>query len=255
MSPDPRVRCDIDGSVATITLTRPDRRNAQTPATWDALRAIGEGLLRSVRVVVVRGEGSSFSTGLDRAFLAGDASGQPTFLDLVAAPTTEAERAAARFQQAFSWLRRPEIISVAAIQGHAVGAGFQLALACDLRIAADDAELAMAETSLGLVPDLGGTAALPALVGYSRALEMCVTGRSVDAAEAERIGLVNEVVPIAELDRAVRDLVRTLLMPPRAAVTETKALLVDAARREVGEQLLAERQAQLRCLRRLAEIT
>ena len=113
----------------------------------------------------------------------------------------------------------------------------------------------MAETSLGLVPDLGGTAALPALVGYSRALEMCVTGRSVDAAEAERIGLVNEVVPIAELDRAVRDLVRTLLMPPRAAVTETKALLVDAARREVGEQLLAERQAQLRCLRRLAEIT
>ena len=92
MSPDPGVRCDIDGSVATITLTRPDRRNAQTPATWDALRAIGEGLLRSVRVVVVRGEGPSFSAGLDRAFLAGDASGQPTFLDLVAAPTAEAER-------------------------------------------------------------------------------------------------------------------------------------------------------------------
>ena len=170
-----------------------------------------------------------------------NASGQPTFLDLVAAPTAEAEVAAARFQQAFSWLRRPEFISVAAIR--------------DLRIAADDAELAMAETSLGLVPDLGGTASLPALVGYSRALEICVTGRSVDAAEAERIGLVNEVVPIAELDRAVRDLVRRLLSPPRAAVTETKALLVDAARREAGEQLLAERQAQLRCLRRLAEIT
>lgn len=186
---DARVRCDIDGLVATITLTRPDRRNAQTPLTWAALRTIGLDLPGYVRVVVVRGEGASFSAGLDRAlFTPQGLPGVPTFLDIAHTPAVEAERIVERFQEAFSWLGRPDIVSVAAVQGHAVGAGFQLALACDLRIAADDAEFTMAETSLGLVPDLGGTHALRALAGYSRALEICATGRQVAAAEAARIG-------------------------------------------------------------------
>ncbi len=178
--------------------------------------------------------------------------GVPSLLDIAAVPDAEAELLADGFQQAFSWLHRPELVSIAAVQGHAVGAGLQLALACDLRVAADDVELRMAETSLGLVPDLGGTGTLTELVGYSRALELCVTGRSVTAVEAARIGLVNVVVPHDELDRAVRDLVGTLLAPPRDAVTETKALLLGAARREPAEQLLAERRAQARRLRHLA---
>lgn len=251
--PDAGVRCDVDGPVATITLTRPDRRNAQTPVTWAALRAIGADLAVNVRVVVVRGEGRSFSAGVDRAMFTPDAGpGVPTFLDIARGSTMEAEHLAEGFQAAFSWLRRPDIVSIAAVQGHAVGAGFQLALACDLRIAADDATFRMAETSLGLVPDLGGTSALPELVGYARALEICATGRPVPAAEAERIGLVNRVVPPDALDGAVRDLVGALLAPPGRAVVETKALLLGAARRAPSEQSLAERQAQLRRLRDLA---
>jgi enoyl-CoA hydratase/carnithine racemase len=250
---DSRVRCDVDGPVATITLTRPDRRNAQTPLTWAALREIGADLPGDVRVVVVRGEGASFSAGLDRAMLTPEGlPGVPTFLDIARAPTGEAERIIERFQEGFAWLGRPEIVSVAAVQGHAIGAGFQLALACDLRVAADDAEFAMAETSLGLVPDLGGTRVLRELVGYARALEICATGRRVPAEEAARIGLVNLVVRRDDLDGAVRDLVGALLAPPRGAVAETKALLLGAARGAPAEQLLAERRAQLRRIRDLA---
>jgi enoyl-CoA hydratase/carnithine racemase len=181
--------------------------------------------------------------------------GIATFIDLASAPADEAEQIVESFQEAFSWLSRTDIISVAAVQGHAIGAGFQLALACDIRIAADDAHFTMAETSLGLVPDLGGTRILRELVGYSRALEMCVTGRAVAAAEAARIGLVNVVVPREQLDGAVRDLVATLLEPPRAAITEAKALMRGAALREPAEQLLAERQAQLRRIRDIAGVT
>ena len=95
------------------------------------------------------------------------------------------------FQRGFTWLRDERVISIAAVQGHAVGAGFQLALACDLRMVADDARFAMRETSLGLVPDLTGTAPLVRAIGYSRALEVCVTGRWIGAEEAvpDRPGL------------------------------------------------------------------
>lgn len=116
-------------------------------------------------------------------------------------------------------------MSIAAVQGHAIGAGFQLALACDLRVVAQDVQFAMRETSLGLVPDLTGTHPLVGLVGYARALEICATGRFVGAEEAERVGLANLAVPGAELDSAVRDLAGALLAAPRDAVVETKALL------------------------------
>ncbi|HEX6756413.1 MAG TPA: enoyl-CoA hydratase/isomerase family protein [Mycobacteriales bacterium] len=160
------------------------------------------------------------------------------------------------FQEAFSWLRRPELVSVAAVQGHAIGAGFQLALACDLRVLADDAQLSMAETTLGLVPDLGGTAPLVEFAGYARALEICLTGRRVGAEEALRIGLATVVVPVAELAGATADLVAAVLAAPAGAVTETKALLLRAAAglapggRDGQEQ--AERTAQIRRLRALA---
>jgi enoyl-CoA hydratase/carnithine racemase len=255
LSEDARVRCEADGPVATITLAQPDRRNAQTPVTWAALRTIGSDLPGDVRVVVVRGEGASFSAGLDRAMFAPEGlPGVATFLDVAHAPPVEAERLVEGFQEAFSWLGRPDIVSVAAVQGHAVGAGFQLALACDLRIAAEDAEFTMAETALGLVPDLGGTRILRELVGYSCAMEICATGRPVAAAEAARIGLVNAVVPRDDLDGAVHDLVAALLAPPRDAIAETKALLLGAVLRGPAEQLRAERQAQLRRIRDLAGV-
>lgn len=240
------VRLDRDGSVATVTLCRPDVLNAQTPATWLALAEFGRQLPGDVRVVVVRGEGRAFSAGLDRA-VAAEATGELTRL----APDQAADRIAG-YQDAFGWLRRPDLVTVAAVAGHAIGAGFQLALACDLRILADDAQLAMAEVTLGLVPDLGGTRRLVELVGYARAVEICVTGRRIPAAEAERVGLANLVVPRAELDGAVADLVAAVLAPARNAVVEIKALLLDALRRSYPQQELAERTAQVRRLRDLA---
>jgi enoyl-CoA hydratase/carnithine racemase len=249
------VRFEEHGEVATVTLDRPWTRNAQTPATWDALRIIGSALGRDVRVVVVRGAGDTFSSGLDRRMLEpGGTTAETSVLALVDLPDGELAESIASYQEGFTWLRRPEIISVAAVRGAAVGAGFQLALACDLRVLADDARFCMREPLLGLVPDLTGTKPLVDLVGYSRALEICVTTRWVSAAEAREIGLASIVVPADELDEAVSDLVAALTGPVRGAVSETKALLQSASRLGLEDQRLAERQAQVRRLRELAAL-
>jgi enoyl-CoA hydratase/carnithine racemase len=258
--PDPTVpvetaglRYRVDGPVATVTLARPERRNAQDPAMWAALRSIGDSLADDVRVVVVRGEGRSFSAGIDRSLLAaGDGGRPPALLDLASMDDMARDARIAEYQGAFSWLRRPRLISIAAVQGHAVGAGFQLALACDLRVLSDDASLSMRETSLGLVPDLGGTGPLVAAVGYSRALEICVTGRWIGAVEAGELGLATIVVPRRELDAAVADLVSAVTAGPYGAVTATKALLLGAATTAHVEQLRAERIAQAARIRDLA---
>jgi enoyl-CoA hydratase/carnithine racemase len=198
----------------------------------------GRSLPGSVRVVVVRGEGLSFSAGLDRAQLGllGELGRDP-----------DAETRVEGFQQAFTWLGSPDLVSVAAVQGHAIGAGFQLALACDLRVAATGTVFAMKETSLGIVPDLTGTHPLVSAVGLPRALEWCLTGRAVTAEEALAAGLLNAVVD--DLDGAVESLVSAVLASPRDAVIETKALLQGAARRTPPEQWKAEREAQARVLR------
>jgi len=233
-----------------VTLCRPDALNAQTPHMWARLRDIGSELPGDVRVVVVRGEGRAFSAGLDLAGLAGG--GLPGGSLAVFADRPDAEAHIADFQAGFTWLRRPDLISVAVVQGHAIGAGFQLALACDLRVVADDAKFTIAETSLGLVPDLTGTKRLVELVGYAHALDICVTGRRVGAAEAVRIGLANRLVPREALDEEAATLVDALLAPPRDAVVETKALLAGAGARTAAEQEAAERAAQVRRLRDLA---
>lgn len=243
----------VDNAVATLTLNRPERRNAQTPAMWTALAKLGRDLPGDVRVVVVRGEGPSFSAGLDlQMFTPEGIPGSPSFLDIARASDEEADATIEAFQDAFTWLLRPDLLTVAAVRGHAVGAGFQLALACDFRVCTEDAQFTMAEVTRGIVPDLGGTGLLAELVGFSRALEICVTGRRVGAREAFGIGLCNVVVD--DLDGAVADLVAALLAAPRDAVVETKALLRGATGRSLAEQRALERAAQLRRLRDIAGI-
>lgn len=243
----------VDGQVATLTLSRPAQRNAQTPRLWEELARIGESLPDSVRVVVIRGEGTSFSAGLDlQMFSQEGIVGDTPISDLVSLDDESLAERIAQFQLAFSCWRRSDLITIAAVQGHAIGAGFQLALACDMRVCADDVRFAMRETSLGLVPDLGGTHPLVELVGYSRALEICVTGRFVEADEARQIGLATLVVPRDELDAAVADLCAVVLGPEHRAVTATKELLAGAGRRDYEDQLLAERWAQVGRLRHLA---
>ncbi|TCB98082.1 enoyl-CoA hydratase/isomerase family protein [Micromonospora zingiberis] len=243
------VRLECDGPIAAVTLCRPDVLNAQTPAMWRAMSEFSRDLPGDVRVVIVRGEGRAFSAGLDLSVVG--ATGPDSLAGLAALPEAECADRIAGLQGAFTWLHRPDIISIAAVQGHAIGAGFQLALACDLRVLAADAKLSMAEVTMGLVPDLAGTKRLVELVGYARALELCATGRRMDAAEADRLGLATLVVPDAELHDAVRDLAAGLLANNRDAVVEIKALLAGAAGRSHAEQQRAEREAQTRRLRDL----
>ena len=249
------LKYDVDGPVATITLHRPEVRNAQTPTMWRALGEIGRGIGDDVRVVLVRGSGHSFSAGLDRAMLdpsGGD--GSESVAGLLALSDEEMSATIDDYQQGFAFLRDPRFLSVAVVQGYAVGAGFQLALSCDLRVLADDAQLCMKESALGLVPDLTGTKPLVESVGYARALEICVTARMVGAAEAVEIGLATAAVPAAELDATVTDLVGALTAPMAGAVRETKALLLAAPSRSLDEQRRLEREAQVRRFREVARL-
>lgn len=243
------VRYDQDGPVATVTLCRPDVLNAQTPAMWSELADISRKMPGDVRVVIVAGEGRAFSAGLDLSVARGG--GDSSLPQLATLPAEECAERIAGFQEAFTWLRRSSLVTIAAVQGHAIGAGFQLALNCDLRVLADDARFSMAEVTLGLVPDLGGTKRLTELVGPSRALEICVTGRRLSAQEADRIGLATAVVPAAELSAAVSDLAAAVLAADRGAVSEIKALLAGATVRSYADQDRAEREAQTRRLRDL----
>jgi enoyl-CoA hydratase/carnithine racemase len=240
------VNFEQDGPIATVTLSRPDVLNAQTPAMWAELTTISRKLPGDVRVVIVRGAGRAFSAGLDLSVA------RSSLTDLARLSADECAERIAGFQSAFTWLRRPSLVTIAAVQGHAIGAGFQLALNCDLRVLADDARFSMAEVTLGLVPDLGGTKRLTELVGPSRALEICLTGRRIAADEADRIGLATTVVPGAELDAAVRDLAAAVLAADRDAVAEIKALVAGAGGRTYEAQDRAEREAQTRRLADLA---
>jgi enoyl-CoA hydratase/carnithine racemase len=181
----------------------------------------------------------------------GKGTGRESFASSATLDDSTLERRIAEAQRGFLWLRRPEIVSIAAVQGHAIGAGFQLALACDLRVLADDAKLCMKEPALGLVPDLTGTKPLVDLVGVPRAIEICLTARTVGADEALRLGLAEMVVPGRELAGAVRDLAAALLATHRDAAAATKRLLQGAQARTLEEQAAAERGEQAVRLRSL----
>jgi enoyl-CoA hydratase/carnithine racemase len=227
-------------------LARPERRNAMTPEMWHGLARIGAELPDEVRVVVVKGLGPSFCAGIDlRMFTPEGVPGEqrnpspadPGFDDSIAG-----------FQAGYTWLRNPSIVSIAAVQGHAIGAGFQLALSCDLRIITEDAKFCMKEPALGLVPDLTGTKPLVDIVGLSRAIELCLTARTVTAQEAADLRLAELVVPTADLDGAVSDLIAALLSTDAAAARATKALLAQAGGNTLEQQAAAERAAQAKLL-------
>lgn len=243
----------LRGRRLDVVLDAPERRNAQTPVTWRALAAVGAWAREAADLVVVRATGPSFSAGLDRRALSPEGiDGEPGLHQLAGLGPAELDATIAGFQQGFSVWGAGPFVSVAAVQGHAVGAGFQLALACDVRLAAADARFAMREPALGLVPDLGGTATLVDAVGFARAVDICATARWVGAEEAERIGLVQGVVPPDGLAGAVDAFADAVLASPPAAVRATRALLASAAHRDRPEQLAAERSAQGDRLRALA---
>lgn len=236
------VRLELVGDVATVTLNRPQRRNAMTPLMWQRLAEIGASLPASIRVVVVKGEGPTFCAGIDlRMFTPDGVPGEPS---AASASDPDFEDKVAGYQAGFTWLRKSQFVSIAVVQGHAIGAGFQLALACDLRVLASDATVCMKEPALGLVPDLAGTKPLVDIVGLPRAIELCVTARTVGATEAERLGLAERVVPAGELTPTVDQLVKELLTTDPAAARATKELLQQAQANTLDQQARAERAAQ-----------
>ena len=178
--------------------------------------------------------------------------GVPGVLALAGGSLEFAQQTIGGWQRAFDWTSRPDLISIAAVQGHAIGGGFQLALGTDIRIVAEDVQFCMAEPKLGIVPDLGGTKRLVDLVGYSRATEICLTARRVGAEESLRIGLASAVVDRDGLDAAVDELVAQLLAIPRDASIATKALLRQASSNTQAQQQAAEIELQYGRLRALA---
>ena len=247
---------DDPRSTVEVRLARPEVRNAQTMATWASLAQAAEiiGDRADIELVVLRGAGSGFSAGLDLRLVQGRGPADEGDLSaLLAGDDNQVKQAIAGFQRGFTCWRELPVIVVAAITGHAIGAGFQLALAADLRVLSDDAVFVMAEARLGLVPDLGGTRRLVELVGYARALELCVTAAPVDAHRADRIGLANTVIAKEEFEAGLTRYLDALLAVDARVRRSLKSLMINASPASALEdQLAAERRAQVPLLRRLS---
>lgn len=242
---------NLPGRVVSVVLDRPDVRNAQTPAMWAALDAVGDAIASSdVTMLVIRGSGSAFSAGLDkRMFTPEGIPGEASLAALAALSDDEMAAQIETFQRAFAWQRKVRALTVAAVHGPAVGAGFQLALACDVLLASPQAGFAMRETSYGLVPDLGGTGPLVRAVGYSRAVDICVTGRLIPADEGYELGFVTRVVH--SIDDALPEIAASVAAAPPGAIADLLPLLAAAESNDHASQMAAERWAQVSRLRTL----
>jgi methylglutaconyl-CoA hydratase len=221
-----QIEVERSGHVARITLNRPEARNALGGALVREFRAALASLAadRQVRVLTIAGTRDS------SAFCAG--------ADLVERTTLTPEERLTHFEGIAALceeLAAFPVPVIAAVHGYAMGGGAEVALACDIRIAADTAVFALPEISVGLIPGAGGITRLPKLVGAGRARELMFSGRRVDAAEAERIGLVERVVPLAELDGAVQALAETIASHAPLAVRAVKKGLFDSDNRPIDE--------------------
>ena len=190
-----RVRIEVDERVAEVVLDRPDKHNALDPAMFEAIGAAIDRIAAdgSVRAVVLRGDGPSFCSGLDfPSFMASDRSPVDLFTHRDDEPANLAQRVA------YGWRSLPVPV-IAALHGACFGGGCQIALAADVRIAAPDTRMSVMESDYGLIPDMGITQTLAGLVRDDLARELIYTARKVDAAEAERIGLLTRVTddPVA----------------------------------------------------------
>jgi enoyl-CoA hydratase/carnithine racemase len=234
----PNVTSEDRGAVRHVVLNRPEKRNA---INGELIHELGVALRAAanepdVRCVVVRGEGPMFSAGMDFEGLIG-LSEAPDDLRAFRHPILE------------TWNLCEEMAkpTICQIHGGCIGGALELALACDLRVAAQDALLGLVETRVGLIPDVGGCSRLPAVVGVGRAKELIMTSRLIDGTEAERIGLVNRVAPASDLDSVTERLAGELAACAPLAVSHAKRVVDAAAKPAIIATLELEATAQELC--------
>jgi len=222
-----------DAGVVTLTFNRPETRNSMTPAMGEEVVRAVEDIRNdpSARVCVLTGSGKSFSSGGDLGMLARDA-GVAT-----AAGAPSMAGSPRDFYLRYLSIRDLPIPTIAAINGHAIGAGLCIALACDLRLAVADAKMGMTFTRLGIHPGMGATFFLPRLVGVARACELFFTGRVFDATEAERLGIVNRVVARADFAPEVDALARSIASAAPIAVRMVKEAIYRGQHHSLDEML------------------
>jgi enoyl-CoA hydratase/carnithine racemase len=230
--------------VRHIVLNRPEKRNAMSQ---ELLKALAQALREassddSVHCVVLRGEGPVFSAGVDLVELA-ESANEPGRLR----PFRETFLACPNLCEAMT---KPVICQ---IHRTCVGGALEVALGCDLRIASSDAQLGLPEVKFGIIPDVGGSSRLPQVVGLGRAKELILTGRAIDASEAERIGLVNRVVEPDELEQATEALVDELLANSPIAVGRAKRVIDASARPTLSQTLELEVAVQEYCVTAIRE--
>ena len=226
--------------IVTITLNRPDKLNAfighMRRDLAEALERAGSD--RATRVVIVTGAGRAFCSGGDVAFM-GEL--------MERRDSDEFERILGAGRRVITAIRMMTKPVIAAVNGPAAGAGFNLALACDLRIASSNATFSQSFVKIGLHPDWGGTYFLPRLVSPNKACELFFLGDTIDAAEALRLNIVNRVVAPEELEATTLQLAERLRAAPPIAVTSAKQAVYMSGTSDLDEMLRYETEAQLRC--------
>lgn len=234
------VRYEARGDVGVITLDRPDNRNSMTPELLDAFAAASAAARAdaALRCLVVTGTGACFSSGADF---------KSTLQRTEGDDRAPHERSYAMYEPFLSLLDL-EVPIVGALNGHTVGGGFGLALVCDLRIGALEARYGANFVKLGLAPGMAISYLLPRLIGVARASELLLTGRLVDGAEAERLGLLNRAVPAADVMTTALELARTIADNAPFAVRATKQAIRRGLGLEIREAARAEAHVQARSL-------
>ena len=216
-----KVLVEIKAPVATITLNKPERLNAVDVEVWEGIRdaAVAVDEAPGVRVAILQGAGGAFCAGLD--VKAGSTLGELNAGSPASAMVRIREHLA-HLQQCFTRLARARVPVIAAIERVCIGAGMELALCCDIRIAAEGTIFSIPEVQLGIVPDMGGTQRLPRTIGLGMAKELIYTARRFDATEALRIGFVNHVYPAGELGARAAELAAEIAANGPLAVQAAK---------------------------------
>lgn len=213
-----------EDGIATITLNRPDKLNAMSDKMIRELCSVTSDLKEdnSVKVVIINAKGRAFSAGGD---LNAEIFSIPSSMEL--------KRTLNRTHQYILNLRTMEKPVIASVHGLAVGGGCDLALACDIRIASEDSKFSIAYVNVGLHPDLGASYLLAPLVGFGKACELIFTGKMIDAREAERIGMVNQVVPAEQLSSATLEMARAIAKGPSIAIGYAKTSIYQSWHRDI----------------------